>query len=45
VGAVKKWNGENFLYLQIINTPIDKIRNLSINSCSFYFISDNIYLV
>ena len=38
VGAVKKWNGENFLNLQIVNTPIDKFRNLSINSCSFYFI-------
>ena len=45
VGAVKKWNGENFLYLQIVNTPIDKLRNLSINNCSFYFISDNTYLV
>jgi len=22
VGAVKKWNGENFLYLQIVNTPL-----------------------
>jgi hypothetical protein len=34
---VKKWNGENLLNLQIVNTHIDKFKNLSINSCSFYF--------
>lgn len=45
VGALKKWNGENFLNLQIVNTHIDKFRNLSISSCSFYFISDKTYLI
>ncbi len=39
MGAVKKWNGENFLNLQIVNIHV-KFKNLSINSWLAFVLSE-----